>query len=87
MEVETPIGLSWAEYYRSLGVVGLFVVVASLGSCPAWRSSIRSSGVAFLVLFGLSTGYQLWQNAGRYCGCFDRRGPAETLAWLSPTGR
>ncbi|PGF17881.1 hypothetical protein CP556_18405 [Natrinema sp. CBA1119] len=65
MEVETPIGLSWAEYYRSLGVVGLFVVVTSLGELPGvaivdpllW-------GVAFLVLFGLSTGYQLWQKRG-----------------------
>jgi len=59
MEVETPIGLSWAEYYRSLGVVGLFVVVASLGSCPAWRSSIRSSGGrvsrSLRALDGLST--------------------------------
>jgi len=55
----------------------------------ARRGDRRSAplGVAFLVLFGLSTGYQLWQNAGRYCGCFDRQGPAETLAWLSPTGR
>lgn len=63
MEVETPFGLSWAEYYRLLGVVGLFAVVASLGEAPG-VSAVDPLlwGVLFLAVFGLSTGYQLWRK-------------------------
>lgn len=65
MTLTTVFGVSWAEYYRALGVVGLFVVVAALADLPllsavpplAWASG-------FLVAFALSSAYQLWGQRG-----------------------
>lgn len=61
MSVVTRFGITWADYYRGLGVSGLFFVVAALAEAPlvavvdplAW-------GVVFLLAFLLSTLYQLW---------------------------
>ncbi|MFD1645256.1 DUF7344 domain-containing protein [Haloarchaeobius litoreus] len=61
MTMTTAFGVSWAEYYRGLGVVGLFLVVAALANVPvlsvvpplAWAS-------AFLATFAVSSAYQLW---------------------------
>ena len=61
MEVFTPYGLTWSEYYRTLGIAALVTVVASLASVPVVESIdplLWASG--FLVLFALSTVYQLW---------------------------
>lgn len=63
MEVVTKYGITWAEYYRYLGILGLFVVVAALTDFPGialvdpllWTS-------LFLALFALSTAYQLWKE-------------------------
>jgi hypothetical protein len=60
MDVTTRMGLSWGEYYRALGVIGLFVTVASLASAPGFGAIdplIPATG--FLGAFALSTGYQL----------------------------
>jgi hypothetical protein len=63
MEVVTKHGITWAEYYRGLGVLGLCAVVGALAQVPGltavdpllWASS-------FLVLFAVSTAYQLWKS-------------------------
>lgn len=63
MEIETPLGLSWAEYYRLLGVGSLFVIVAAMGDVPG-VSAVDPLvwGVVFLLSYGLSSTYQLWRN-------------------------
>ncbi|MFC4544584.1 hypothetical protein ACFO5R_21865 [Halosolutus amylolyticus] len=63
MEVETPFGISWAEYYRLLGVGSLFVVVAAMGDAPGFSAvDPLLWGVCFLLVYGLSSAYQLWRN-------------------------
>ena len=60
MDIDSPVGLSWGEYYRGLGIVGLFATVASLAEFPpmdAVDPLIYSSGT--LGIFALSTLYQL----------------------------
>ena len=65
MEVVTRYGITWAEYYRYLGILGLFVVVAALaGLSPVARVDPLLWASGFLALFALSTGYQFWK--GRY---------------------
>ncbi|WP_435358156.1 DUF7344 domain-containing protein [Haloarchaeobius sp. DFWS5] len=63
MEVVTSHGITWAEFYRGLGVLGLCTVVASLAGVPGLElvdPLLWSSG--FLVAFAGSTGYQLWKS-------------------------
>jgi len=63
MEVVTRYGITWAEYYRYLGILGLFVVVAGLAGLPlvsAVDPLLWASG--FLALFALSTGCQFWKE-------------------------
>ena len=60
MDVTTRVGVTWGEYYRALGVVGLFATVASLASVPGFAvvdPLVPASG--FLVCFAVSTAYQL----------------------------
>ncbi|WP_136718333.1 DUF7344 domain-containing protein [Halorientalis salina] len=60
MDTVTPVGVSWGEYYRALGIVALFAVVASLTSLPLFSAVdplIIAS--AALAVFALSTVYQL----------------------------
>ena len=60
MDVTTRMGISWGEYYRSLGVTGLFVTVASLAGAPGFTAiDPLLLATAFLGAFALSTGYQL----------------------------
>lgn len=67
MEVITDYGISWATYYRTIGVMALLVVVAANVGVPfvsnvptlAWAS-------AFLGLFAVSVGYQLWSRRWFY---------------------
>lgn len=61
MEVVTDWGVTWGEYYRALGVLGLTVVVAALASIPLISlvdPLLWASG--FLALFALGSAYQLW---------------------------
>lgn len=61
LELLSPYGLTWGEYYRTLGIVSLVVVVASLASVPlvdAIDALLWASG--FLLLFAVSICYQLW---------------------------
>lgn len=63
LEVVTPYGITWAEYYRYLGIVGLLIVVGSLTELPV-VSAIDPllSTSAFLGLFAISTAFQLWKD-------------------------
>lgn len=71
MEVVTPQGITWAEFYRGLGVLGLTAVVASTASVPGidrLPPLLWASG--FLALYAGTTAYQLWTH---------RRGLLKTL--------
>jgi hypothetical protein len=67
MEVVARYGISWATYYRTIGVAALLVVVAASTDVPlvaavptlAWAS-------AFLGLFAISAVYQLWSRRWFY---------------------
>ena len=60
MDVTTRLGLTWGEYYRALGVLGLFVIVASLGGAtPFDVIDPLLIGTLFLAIFAVSTAYQL----------------------------
>jgi hypothetical protein len=61
MEVVTDWGVTWGEYYRALGVLGLTVVIAALAPIPVVSlvdPLLWASG--FLALFALGSAYQLW---------------------------
>ena len=61
LELLSPSGLTWGEYYRTLGVVSLLAVVLSLAGAPvvdAVDPLLWASG--FLAVFALSVVYQLW---------------------------
>ena len=67
MEVINRYGISWATYYRTIGVMSLLVVVAANTGFPfvadvptlAWAS-------CFLALFAGSACYQLWSRRWFY---------------------
>jgi hypothetical protein len=64
MDTVTPMGVSWGEYYRALGITGLFAVVASLADLPVFGAlDPLVFASASLAVFALSTVYQL--AAGR----------------------
>jgi hypothetical protein len=63
MEVVTKHGVTWGEFYRSLGIVGLLTVVAGEMGLPLVEAvDPLLSASAFLGLFALSTAYQLWAH-------------------------
>lgn len=69
MDTLSPLGVTWGEYYRALGVGGLFGVVASLADVPALGGVdplVVASGT--LALFAVSTAYQLWPGV-RHRSC------------------
>jgi len=67
MEVVTPYGITWAEYYRSLAVLGLLVIVAHDVGVPVIADLPGLLiPVVFLTIVGLSTGYQLWSQRWMY---------------------
>lgn len=60
MDTLAPVGVSWGEYYRALGITGLFAVVASLADLPLFAAvdPLAFASVS-LALFALSTLYQM----------------------------
>jgi hypothetical protein len=61
MGVVTRYGFTWGQYYRTLGVVGLFAVVASEMTLPVLAEiPTLLITTVLLGLFGLSTAYQVW---------------------------
>lgn len=60
MDVTTRAGITWGEYYRALGVVGLFVTVASLATVPGFAAlDPLVPATVSLAAFAVSTSYQL----------------------------
>jgi hypothetical protein len=59
--VLTGLGITWVGYYRALGIVGLFLVVASLAGVPV-LSAVDPLVPATLALaaFAVSGVYELW---------------------------
>ena len=67
MEVVTPYGITWSEYYSALGTLSLFVVLAALIEIPVVSAVDPILWVTvFLAVFGLSLGYQVWTNRWVY---------------------
>jgi hypothetical protein len=61
MEVVTPYGITWSEYYSMLGILSLLVVLASLIGVPGISRIDPAIWVSvYLVAFAASWGYQLW---------------------------
>lgn len=67
MEVISRYGITWADYYRSLGVVGLITIVAAEFGVPL-LATVEPLFIAtfFLLLFVISTARQLWINRWLY---------------------
>ena len=66
MDTVNGLGVTWGEYYRALGIGGLFSVVVSLAEVPGFDAVdplVLASGS--LALFSVSTGYQLLNGRGR----------------------
>ena len=62
MEVVTRFGITWDEYYRYLGVLGLLLVVAVEAGVPLISSlDVLVLATVFLGLFAASTLYQFRQ--------------------------
>lgn len=63
MELTTPYGVTWTDYYRWVGVLGLCGVVGSLTDLPAVSAvdPLAWASGSLAVLAG-STAYQLWKG-------------------------
>lgn len=71
MDTLTPAGVTWGEYYRALGIGGLFAVVASLAEVPVFGAvDPLLVASASLGLFALSTAYQLSSSVHSLPGVF-----------------
>ena len=67
MEVVTPYGITWSEYYSLLGTLSLAVVLAALVGVPLISLVDPVAWVALcLVGFLASRGYQLWTDRWVY---------------------
>lgn len=67
MEVVTPFGITWDEYYSLLGTLSLFTVLAALIEVPAVSAAEPLFWVSlFLAIFGASLGYQMWTDRWIY---------------------
>jgi hypothetical protein len=62
MDTLAPVGVTWGEYYRALGIVGLCAVVGSLAGLPGLSAlDPLVFATTALALFALSTAYQLFR--------------------------
>jgi hypothetical protein len=60
MDVTTRAGISWGEYYRALGIMGLVTTVAALAPAPGFGAlDPLVPASLFLGVFAISTSYQL----------------------------
>ena len=67
MEVVTPYGITWSEYYSMLGTISLLVVLAALVEVPGISAVDPVILVSvFLIVFSASIGYQLWTDRWVY---------------------
>jgi hypothetical protein len=67
MGISTPVGVTWATYYRSVGVAGLLAVVLSEVGAPL-VSALEPLVFAtvFLFLLAASAAFQLWTRRWFY---------------------
>ena len=71
MELVTPYGITWSEYYRLLAVLSMVAVVAVHVDVPGFASlDPLVVPVLALVVVGLSTAYQLWSRRSLYLHTF-----------------
>ncbi|MGM0590712.1 MAG: DUF7344 domain-containing protein [Halobacteriota archaeon] len=73
MEVVTQYGITWGEYYRTLGVAALLLIVLASAQLPvvsAIDPLLWASG--FLGLFAVSTVYQFWTDRWNILRSFRR---------------
>lgn len=63
MEVTTPLGFTWGEYYRGLGVFGVCAILGSLIEI-SWLSAVDPVlwCTIVLVAYAVSSVYQLWTH-------------------------
>jgi len=67
MEVVTPYGITWSEYYSMLGTFSLLIVLAALIEVPIISMVDPVLWVSgFLAAFGVSLGCQVWTNRWMY---------------------
>lgn len=67
MEVVNRHGITWADYYRTLGVLALMAIVAGELGVPGLSNlGALAIGTVFLLVFAISTGRQLWVNRWLY---------------------
>lgn len=75
MELVTPYGITWSEYYRLVAVLSMVAVVATRVGVPVFEDvDPLAVAVVFLVVVALSTGYQLWTRRTFYRQTLFRRG-------------
>lgn len=67
LDMTAPFGLTWGEFYRTLGTVGLLLVVLSLTNVPVlgWIPPVLLAST-FLAVIAISTVVQLWRNRWFY---------------------
>lgn len=67
MDVVTRFGITWTTYYRSLGVLSLFVVILTETDFAAFAGvDSLVFATVFLLVFALSAAYQLWTRRWVY---------------------
>ena len=67
MELVTPYGITWSEYYRLLAVLSMVAVVGVHVGVPVLGSlDPLAVPILALVAVALSTGYQLWSRRSLY---------------------
>jgi hypothetical protein len=64
MGIASPLGVTWATLYRSLGVVGLLSVVFAHTVVPGLEGLLLAT--VFLAVFAVATAYQLWSRRWFY---------------------
>lgn len=67
MEVVTRYGITWTQYYRTLGVIALgSIVAANTGVIGFSAVPTLAFASVFLAVFAVSTAYQLWSRRWFY---------------------
>lgn len=67
LDMTAPFGLTWGEFYRTLGTIGLLLVVLSMVNVPVlgWIPPLLLA-TTFLAVIAVSTIVQLWRNRWFY---------------------
>lgn len=61
MRIVTDYGISWAQLYRTLGVVALVSIIAAQADAPLVGGvPVLLVASGFLIVFAVATAYQMW---------------------------